>query len=520
MQGIAAGLAAMILGASAQPATPAMPAASASVLQAVPVTGRPAQLAGARLWPAKDYTRLTLEARTPLRWTLFTVESPDRLVLDLEGIDPSTVTEALPAKVRADDPWVRAIRVGRFKPGILRVVLDLKAAVKASTSLLEPVGDYGYRLVVDIYPAAEGDPLMALLDSHDALLARAARPATDAAASALTSGTEPAAPPVPSAVSPDVTVPAPGPAAGTASGTAAAPAPAFPPVPASAPASASAAAPSSVAGSPAPTTPVANAATASASVITETRDGRRKLPPEQLLTIAVDAGHGGEDPGARGEGGTLEKDVTLAIAQRVRDQIDAEPNLRGVLIRDGDYFIPLQRRTAKARQVRADLFVSIHADAFINKDARGSSVFALSERGATSVAARWLASRENQADLIGGVNLNARDPYLAQTLFDLSQTATIQDSLKLARSVLRELGSLNPLHHGAVEQAGFAVLKSPDIPSILVETAFITNPDEEHRLSDPAYQQRLAETIVRGLRRYLQARPALVRGRLSQASAP
>ncbi len=235
-----------------------------------------------------------------------------------------------------------------------------------------------------------------------------------------------------------------------------------------------------------------------------------------MLTIAIDAGHGGEDPGAHGEAGTLEKEVTLAVAQRVRDRVNAEPNLRGVLIRDGDYFIPLGGRTAKARQLHADLFVSIHADAFISKDARGSSVFALSERGATSVAARWLANRENQADQIGGVNLNARDPYLAQTLFDLSQTATIADSLRLARSVLRELGGLNPLHRGEVEQAGFAVLKAPDIPSILVETAFISNPYEEKRLADPAYQERLADTIVRGIKHYLQSRPAQARPKLSQ----
>jgi N-acetylmuramoyl-L-alanine amidase len=249
----------------------------------------------------------------------------------------------------------------------------------------------------------------------------------------------------------------------------------------------------------------------------EHHDPRRKLPLERQITVAIDAGHGGEDPGARGDAGTLEKDVTLAIAERIRDYVDDEPNLRGVLVRDGDYFIPLLVRTSKARQLHADLFVSVHADAFINREARGSSVFALSERGATSVAARWLANKENQSDLIGGVNLNAHEPYLAQTLFDLSQTATIQDSLRLARTVLRELGGLNPLHRGEVEQAGFAVLKSPDIPSILVETAFITNPAEERRLGDPQYQDRIAATIARGIRRYLQAHPPAGRPRLTAA---
>jgi N-acetylmuramoyl-L-alanine amidase len=250
------------------------------------------------------------------------------------------------------------------------------------------------------------------------------------------------------------------------------------------------------------------------------------LPPEplpflvaesKLITVAVDAGHGGEDPGAHGEGGTLEKEVTLAIAKRVKARIDAEPGMRALLVRDGDYFIPLMGRTSKARQLRADVFVSIHADAFINRDARGSSVFILSERGATSVAARWLANKENQADLIGGVNIHSRDPYLTETLFDLSQTATIQDSQRLARFVLKELSGLNRLHKGEVEQAGFAVLKSPDIPSILVETAFITNPDEEKRLSDERYQDELATTLVRGVKKYVMAHPPPGKARLSSS---
>ncbi|NDU85763.1 MAG: N-acetylmuramoyl-L-alanine amidase, partial [Ferrovum sp.] len=216
------------------------------------------------------------------------------------------------------------------------------------------------------------------------------------------------------------------------------------------------------------------------------------------------AGHGGEDPGAHGEGGTHEKNVTLAIARRLKAAIDAQPGLSAVLIRDGDYFIPLQERTAKAHHLHADLFVSVHADAYINQDARGSSVFALSEKGATSVAARWIARHENDADLIGGVTIQPHQAYLAQTLFDLSQTATINDSLKMARSVLGQLDQINVLHRGFVEQAGFAVLKSPDIPSILVETAFITNPEEERHLNDPAYQEKLAQAITHGLQDYLR----------------
>ena len=232
---------------------------------------------------------------------------------------------------------------------------------------------------------------------------------------------------------------------------------------------------------------------------------------ERLVIIAIDAGHGGEDPGALGRRGTHEKNVTLAIARRLKAVIDAEPNMRGVLIRDGDFFISLAGRVEKARRARADLFVSIHADAFIKPHARGSSVFALSERGATSTAAKWLAKKENDADLIGGVNLDVKDRFLAQTLLDLSQTATIQDSLKLGRSVLAELGGINTLHKPHVEQAGFAVLKAPDIPSILVETAFISNPEEEKRLSDDAYQERLALAILKGIKRYFSRNPPLSR---------
>ncbi|MEJ5210491.1 MAG: N-acetylmuramoyl-L-alanine amidase, partial [Burkholderiales bacterium] len=236
---------------------------------------------------------------------------------------------------------------------------------------------------------------------------------------------------------------------------------------------------------------------------------------DRLITIAIDAGHGGEDPGARGYRGTQEKDVTLAIARRVKAKLDEEPNMRGFLIRDGDYFIPLGQRVAKARRVQADLFVSIHADAFVNPEASGSSVFALSENGATSAAARWLAKRENEADLIGGVNLDVKDTYLKKTLLDLSQTATINDSLKLGKAVLAELGGINKLHKGEVEQAGFAVLKAPDIPSILVETAFITNPQEEARLTDEDYQDRLAAAIVAGIKRYFARNPPLARSKLA-----
>jgi N-acetylmuramoyl-L-alanine amidase len=229
------------------------------------------------------------------------------------------------------------------------------------------------------------------------------------------------------------------------------------------------------------------------------------------ITVALDPGHGGEDPGAIGPRGTYEKNVALAIARKLKGMIDAEPGMRATLTRDDDYFVPLATRVRKAQSVEADLLVSIHADAFREKSARGSSVFALSENGATSAAAKWLAQKENAADLIGGVNLDARDPVLARTLLDLSQTAQISDSLKAGRYLLDGIGNVNPLHKAAVEQAGFAVLKAPDIPSILVETAFISNPDEELKLRSDRHQTQFAVSMRDGIKRYFATNPPLAR---------
>ena len=245
--------------------------------------------------------------------------------------------------------------------------------------------------------------------------------------------------------------------------------------------------------------------------------GRNKPDPDmqRLLTVVIDPGHGGEDPGAVGRGGTYEKTVTLAIGRRLREMIMADSGLRVAMTRDGDFFVPLRTRVAKARAVQADLFVSIHADAWIKPDARGSSVFALSENGASSSAAAWMARRENDADLIGGINLASADKHLARVLLDLSTTAQINDSLKLGNSVLRELERVNRLHKPRVEQAGFAVLKAPDIPSILVETAFISNPEEEARLRDDAYQEQMARALLIGIKRYFAKNPPLRRNPLT-----
>jgi N-acetylmuramoyl-L-alanine amidase len=408
-------------------------------------------VSSARVWPAQDYTRITLESAAPLQFQLLQLKNPDRLALDVEDLAVTSALEELNTKIGTSDPYVKSVRIGRFKPGTVRLVFDLKADVKPEIFTLRPIAEYAHRLVLDIYPAQAIDPLMALLEKTQAPPA-------------------PSMPAVLAAAKPALSAP-----------------------------------PPETARTPAPES-VANPAADSAA-----RSGRA----ERIIIVAIDAGHGGEDPGAMGRRGTHEKDVTLAIAQKLKAVIDREPNMRGVLTRDGDFFIPLQGRVQKARRVNADLFVSVHADSFIRPDARGSSVFALSENGATSAAARWLAKKENDADLIGGVNLDVSDPYLKQTLLDLSQTATINDSLKLARSVLDKLGEINSLHKGAVEQAGFAVLKAPDIPSILVETAFISNPSEEKKLKDEAYQQKIAESILAGIRSYFALNPALARSRIA-----
>ncbi|MBI5911475.1 MAG: N-acetylmuramoyl-L-alanine amidase, partial [Betaproteobacteria bacterium] len=398
------------------------------------------RISAVRVWPAQEYTRITIEADKPIRHELLLVKNPERLVLDLENVDLASVRQEIAGKVLADDPYIGQMRAGRYKPGVVRLVFDLKTEVKPQIFLLKPVGEYGHRLVLDVYPPVPADPLMALLQKPEV------------------KGEEQSAEPAPSAAQE---------------------APKF-----------------AVRAEPAPK---AEAIAKSKPVVA------------RLMTIVVDAGHGGEDPGAKGRGGSREKHVTLTIARKLKAIIDAEPNMRAVLTRDGDYFIPLQVRVQKARRVQADLFVSVHADAFIKPHARGSSVFALSERGATSTAAKWLAKRENDADLIGGVNLDLKDRYLAMTLADLSLTAQINDSLKLGKAVLSELGGVNALHKHDVEQAGFAVLKAPDVPSILVETAFISNPDEERRLNDEAYQDKMAQAIFKGIKRYFAKNPPLAK---------
>jgi N-acetylmuramoyl-L-alanine amidase len=421
-------------------------------------------ISAVRVWPAPEYTRITIESARPIEYTLFTTKNPDRLVLDLEDVEPSAQLDGLPARVGVSDPYVAQVRVGRNRPGVVRLVLELRGEINPQAFSLKPVGEYAHRLVLDIYPAHPVDPLMALVEQLDREKASVAPVAPE---SVLQQRPEPGSPP-------------------------------------SLPAQASKEQRQAETEQVKP-----------ADKPGRTRKDRLRPEIDRLLTIVIDAGHGGEDPGAKGRHGTYEKNVTLAIARRLKALVDAEASMRGVLVRDGDYFVPLHERVNKARKVRGDLFVSIHADAYVKPHARGSSVFALSERGATSVAARWLAKKENEADLIGGVNLDVADPYVKQVLLDLSQTATINDSMKLGRAVLDEIGGINTLHKARVEQAGFAVLKAPDIPSILVETAFISNPNEEKKLSRPEYQDQLAGAILQGVRKYFAKNPPLARDKVA-----
>jgi len=386
------------------------------------------QLSATRLWPSPDYTRITLESAQPVAHKYFTLSNPERLVIDLEGVEAGPALNALAGQLTAEDPYVSAIRVAKNRPGVMRVVLDLKSSVKPAVFQLQPLGQYGHRLVVDLYPAqVQANPVQAA---------------------------NPAANPV---------------------------------------------------GLPQP------------AVAEQPKPAKPAVPQyARLITVAIDAGHGGEDPGAIGANGSYEKHITLSLAKKLKQKIDAQENMHAVLIRDGDYFVPLGQRVIKARAVKADLFLSIHADAFIKPHARGSSVFALSENGATSVAARWLAKKENDADLIGGINIDVKDPFLKRTLIDMTQDKTIEYSMKLGHAVLKEIGGVNTLHKPHVEQAGFAVLKAPDIPSILIETAFISNPEEEKRLNDPIYQDQLVDAIVGGIRNYFDKHPLTAPSRLTR----
>ncbi|MRW92668.1 AMIN domain-containing protein [Duganella sp. FT80W] len=437
--------------------------AGATLLLSVtaPMRARAAQILAVRVWPAEDYTRVTLENDTDLKATHFIVKDPERMVVDIEGLELNPTLKGLVAKIQSNDPYIKQVRVGQNRPNVVRLVFDLKAEVTPQVFTLPPAGNYKHRLIFDLYPVKQVDPIAAMIEKGDW-----SDPAPNVAAAPTPTPKEQL-----DALKPD---------------TKAEPREEL----------------------------KAELKTAEAQTKTADKfDKQGKLV--RMITIALDPGHGGEDPGASGKNGSREKDIVLAIAKRLKNKLEDLPNMRVMLTRDADYFVPLGTRVDKARKVQADLFVSIHADAFVQPTARGSSVFVLSEKGATSSAARWLADKENAADTIGGVNVKSHDKQLASVLFDLSTTAQINDSMKLGRAVLGEIGGINRLHKGSVEQAGFAVLKAPDIPSILIETAFISNPEEEAKLLDDDYQNKLADAIVTGIRRYFAKNPPLAKNRLT-----
>jgi N-acetylmuramoyl-L-alanine amidase len=471
---------------------------------------------GVRVWPARDYTRVTIESDQPLQNTQQLLQGPDRLVVDLNGLDLDQALRDLVSKIAPNDPQIEAVRVGQYQPHVVRLVFDLKGSVKPQVFALPPVGTYKYRLVFDLYPAVPPDPLMDLLAQTErkeqrlqeenappaATLSGPSTPAGDNSdaffekyaqntPSAATTTPTPTAPAAPMPRSPVHAGPPPAPHA---------------PKPTQPPPSAIARNNDSDAGD--------NGKGNDDDAYTFTTP-KSKSNTIRLLTVAIDPGHGGEDPGAIGGGGTYEKHVALDIAKRLRAKIDAQPNMRAMMTRDADFFVPLNVRVQKARRVGADLFVSIHADAFATPEASGSSVFALSEHGASSAAARWMANKENSSDSIGGINIKSDDAAVNRALFDMSTTAQIRDSMRYGNFVLTEIGGINKLHKGSVEQAGFAVLKAPDIPSILVETAFISNPDEERRLNDDAYREKMANAILAGIKRYFAANPPLAKSRMT-----
>jgi len=402
-----------------------------------------------RVWPAALYTRVTIESDTALTVTHQRLSQPERLVIDIEGLELSNQLRDLVSKVQPEDPYIAAVRVGQFQPRVVRLVLDLKQAVAPQLFSLAPVANYQHRLVFDLHPTVEQDPLLQFLQEKLRAEGQAQRQVNDALGEFI------------GQMGPRTAVPT-------------------------------------------TTAPTNTPAEPSAQDL-------QRL--ERLIVVAIDPGHGGEDPGAIGPTGLKEKDVVLSIGLQLRDRINATPGMRAFMTRDGDYFVALGDRVRRARRVQADLFVSIHADAFFTPQARGASVYALSTRGATSAAARWMAERENASDAVGGIQAPVSDAQVLRAMLDMSTTAQINDSLQLGSVLLTQLDRIGRLHKRRVEQAGFAVLKAPDVPSVLVETAFISNPEEERRLADTQYQAGLVEALHQGIRQYFSRNPPVARRR-------
>ena len=461
-----------------------------------------ASIVAVRVWPAADYTRITIESDVALKTKQTFIKEPPRLAVDIEGFELNSALRELVAKVKADDPFISGIRIGQYTssssfvigstgtassaastPNVVRLVMDLKQAALPQVFTLQPVAAYAHRLVLDLYPANQIDPLEALINER--MKESTQKFEASKAAAAGVALEDPLGDLIAKKANKNIK-------------------------------------PSEIA-----TNNVATQTINTPSVVEnipkkETKPGNATAgtPPsktDRLIIIALDPGHGGEDPGAIGPAGTREKDVVLSVALKLRDRINKSVvggnPMRAFLTRDADFFVPLNDRVKKAQKVQADLFVSIHADAFTNPEARGASVFALSDKGATSASAKWLANKENAADAVGGVNIKAKDVNVLKAILDMSTTAQINDSLHLGRAVIKEIGGLGKLHKAQVEQAGFAVLKAPDIPSILIETAFISNPDEEDKLRSLDYQEKLADAVMRGIKRYFARNPPLARNR-------
>ncbi len=488
-----------------------MKAGGLVLLLGVQEIARGATIMAVRVWPADEYTRVTIESDGRLVTQQLVVGTPPRLAVDIEGIELNPALRELVAKIKPGDPYINGLRVGQFAPNVVRIVFDLKQDVQPQVFSLAPIAAYRDRLVLDLYPAKPIDPMEELIAqrireaprTQAAAVAAATKAATTAPEAAPGKTVPPAGDPLGELMAqqsgrqtpaPDARLP---PSAPLSIPTP----PPTPPVVAQAPTRPPPAAPAPV---QPPIPPAARTATASRT--------------DRIIIVALDPGHGGEDPGAIGPNGTREKDVVLQVAQRLRDRINAASvngsPMRAFLTRDSDFFVPLGVRVQKARRVQADLFVSIHADAFTTPAARGASVFALSQSGASSSAARWMANKENQADRVGGVNVGGHEVQVQRMMLDMSTTAQINDSLKLGTAMLGEIRNIGArLHKGSVEQAGFAVLKAPDIPSVLVETAFISNPEEEANLRTVQYQEDLSDALMRGIQRYFAQNPPLARSR-------
>lgn len=399
-----------------------------------------ADIVASRIWPATAYTRMTLESTTPIQFKYFQLKNPDRLVIDIQGSATNQVLRELSSKVIPMDPYIASVRIGQFNPETIRIVMDLKTTVNPQVFSLAPVANFKNRLVVDLYPTAT---VAMEQEKNDPLMALLQDYSHGKVNSDGT--TRPQA---------------------TAS-----------------------------------TPPVQKTPVIKPPVTNQPAQPGKPNKLNRQPVIMIDPGHGGEDPGATGPTGLHEKDVVLAIGREIKKILDSY-GYKTYMTRNEDIFIPLGVRVAKARKLQADVFVSVHADAFTNPSAKGTGVYALSPKGATSAAAKYLAQTQNAADSIGGVNYST-DKNVNNTLFDLTQTATINDSLKLGKDVLNQLSRINNLHKGSVDQANFAVLKAPDIPSILVETAFISNPIEERLLSSSDFRQKVASSIASGIKEYL-----------------